>query len=65
MKKHYDNENCETVYGRSDWDRMYFYDTDDGHIGTCLDHGMTKDAFSTLDEALKHFGMTEAELKED
>ena len=57
MRKYYENEKSETIYGRSDWDRMYFYDTDDGQIGVCLDHGMTKDTFLTLDEALKRFGM--------
>ena len=57
MRKYYENEKSETIYGRSDWDKMYFYDTDDGQIGVCLDHGMTKDTFLTLDEALKRFGM--------
>ena len=65
MGKYYENEKSEMVYGRSDWDRMYFYDTDDDRIGVCLDHGMTKDTFDTLNEAIKHFGMTESELKED
>ena len=65
MRKYYENEKSETIYGRSDWDKMYFYDTADGQIGVCLDHGMTKDTFLTLDEALKRFGMIETELKED